>query len=631
MSELLRTSSLLAERLRTTKCDPRLDKELLRDVLWIGLQIAVSLSHWLETKRTDHFRPLSIIFDRDVANEAFSSWSASAMSEFDFEDIAGYEPQGFHPVVVGDIIDKRYTVVHKLGAGGSATVWLARDTTKSRYVALKILTAAWSESSGRREVAAHRHLEKYLPVLEYASIGSLYDSFYVDGPNGRHLCLSSELCGPSLGTVLSPDVDLKFRPDIVQQLSRDLISGISAIHRTGMIYNDFSPNNVLLQLSDTIHDLSTEDIYDIVGKPEPVEVRSAKPEGVESTRNCPSHMYAALSFTTPAALALLKPAIKFIDFAEVRYIDTAPSDEKHGVTIHYADPETLYWREKPTQASDIWSLACTLFELRAGNHLIAPGPRDVDDVKDGMVDLIGPLPETWKERLQVQGAAAASSAEPGDSHVEDMVFEFNDSDFGNLDEQLRDVDNEPFDEQPQKPGNKLLATVQRLKTALRSIFSRHPHPQAQVQAHPESPLPAPLPSKDPTHVHRILGLPHPILPLAKAVRAIGTWPAWSHLSVTQRQAKIDELYKLTECEEVLEQECDTGEPPQAPLSEEEATDFIALLGSMLRWERGERATAEEVAGHVWLRKEYGEVKDSGAWLQRYHRGWQFFVNGELWL
>lgn len=39
-----------------------------------------------------------------------------------------YQPNGFHPVTLGDSFHNgRYIVKHKLGFGGQATVWLACD------------------------------------------------------------------------------------------------------------------------------------------------------------------------------------------------------------------------------------------------------------------------------------------------------------------------------------------------------------------------------------------------------------------------------------------------------------------------------------------------------------------------
>src|SRR5467141_3438427 len=44
------------------------------------------------------------------------------------EHISRYCPGGYHPVCLGDTFkDSRYKIYHKLGFGGSSTVWLAKD------------------------------------------------------------------------------------------------------------------------------------------------------------------------------------------------------------------------------------------------------------------------------------------------------------------------------------------------------------------------------------------------------------------------------------------------------------------------------------------------------------------------
>lgn len=68
----------------------------------------------------------------------------SATEEIEYHWIDGverldlYEAGGYHPVKIGDVLGQHYQVVDKLGYGGYSTIWLARDTRLSRYVAIKI-------------------------------------------------------------------------------------------------------------------------------------------------------------------------------------------------------------------------------------------------------------------------------------------------------------------------------------------------------------------------------------------------------------------------------------------------------------------------------------------------------------
>lgn len=48
------------------------------------------------------------------------------------ETLPWYDPKCFYPIKPGDVLDRRYKVLVKLGWGSSSTVWLAEDT--SRYV-----------------------------------------------------------------------------------------------------------------------------------------------------------------------------------------------------------------------------------------------------------------------------------------------------------------------------------------------------------------------------------------------------------------------------------------------------------------------------------------------------------------
>jgi serine/threonine-protein kinase SRPK3 len=162
---------------------------------------------------------------------------------------------------------------------------------------------------------------------------------------------------------------MKIRPDIAQRLSLEVATGLAEIHKAGIIYNDFTPGNVSLQLEDTVGTMSAERLYERLGHPQGMMLTDM-PTNEEGESRAPTQVYACLDFRHVDNIGLMKPAIKFVDFAEIRFIDESPSDASHGLTLLYADPETLYCRSTQDQAADLWSLACIIFELRASETLV---------------------------------------------------------------------------------------------------------------------------------------------------------------------------------------------------------------------------------------------------------------------
>ena len=57
-----------------------------------------------------------------------------------------------HPLSIGDVFaGGRYKVLHKLGFGGSSTIWLARDSVSGILVALKVL-ATYTSAKPKDEI-----------------------------------------------------------------------------------------------------------------------------------------------------------------------------------------------------------------------------------------------------------------------------------------------------------------------------------------------------------------------------------------------------------------------------------------------------------------------------------------------
>ena len=153
------------------------------------------------------------------------------------ENIEDYEPGGLHPTNIGDIFNDRYKVLHKLGYGGYSTVWLASDSQSSGYVALKIIRAAQSEKSTEFEVLMT--LESG-PAVHPGKrhIASLQTSFKFDGPNGRHLCLVSEVAGPSITEIRSnmPTPYCRLRANIARNVAKQAAEALDFICSQGLCH-----------------------------------------------------------------------------------------------------------------------------------------------------------------------------------------------------------------------------------------------------------------------------------------------------------------------------------------------------------------------------------------------------------
>ncbi len=164
-----------------------------------------------------------------------SSFEEVYYQEVGVEDLEEYRPGGYHPVVIGDVYEGRYRVVHKLGFGGHSTVWLALDGKLSRYVALKILSAEESQSSNEGVVLRHlqddpsTHAGKQFILL-------VLNQFYLEGPNGRHLCLVEEPAGYSLFTSKEDAVDSVFPIEAARSLTAQLIMGLAFMHSRGVCH-----------------------------------------------------------------------------------------------------------------------------------------------------------------------------------------------------------------------------------------------------------------------------------------------------------------------------------------------------------------------------------------------------------
>jgi serine/threonine-protein kinase SRPK3 len=152
-----------------------------------------------------------------------------------------YRTGGFHPVHLDDQFKNgRYTVIHKLGHGGFATVWLARDAIRSRYVALKILAARLSRDCPEVEILRRLRSSNGSGHVGKAYMMSMLDHFWIYGPNGEHLCVVSQVGGPSIKQWNeSPGLrsgTRRLKENLARKVCLEATEGLAFIHNTGIVH-----------------------------------------------------------------------------------------------------------------------------------------------------------------------------------------------------------------------------------------------------------------------------------------------------------------------------------------------------------------------------------------------------------
>src|SRR2546427_637493 len=138
----------------------------------------------------------------------------------------------------------RYAIERELGAGGMATVYLARDLKHDRDVALKVL---------RPELAAVLGAERFLQEihisarLDHPHILTLIDSGECDGFVWYVL---PYVRGESLREKLTREKQLSLEEAV--RIATQVASALDYAHRHGLIHRDIKPENILLHEGEAV-------------------------------------------------------------------------------------------------------------------------------------------------------------------------------------------------------------------------------------------------------------------------------------------------------------------------------------------------------------------------------------------
>jgi serine/threonine protein kinase len=202
------------------------------------------------------------------------------------------------------LLNGRYRLVAQQGSGGMAVIYKAIDQELGRTVAIKILRP--SLTSDPDFLKRFKNEARNVANLSHPNIVTVYD---VGSDDNTHYIVMEFIDGSDLKKLIRKDT--KIPVDVAVDLGIQICAGIGLAHRAGLVHADVKPQNVLLT----------------------------------SNRQ-----------------------VKVTDFGIAQAFSDTGSGERQSVvwgSPHYFAPEQARG-EKPSPASDVYSIGIVLFEMLTG-------------------------------------------------------------------------------------------------------------------------------------------------------------------------------------------------------------------------------------------------------------------------
>ncbi len=210
------------------------------------------------------------------------------------------------------ILNGRYRLIAQQGSGGMAVIYRATDLRLGRQVAVKILRP--SLTTNPELIARFRNEARSIANLQHPNIVSVYDVGEVaDAQRGTttHYMVMEFVEGQDLKKIIKEAGALPI--DRTLALAIQICAGIGFANRAGIVHADVKPQNVLVTRDDTV---------------------------------------------------------KVTDFGIAQVFTDQQPNQKQAVvwgSPHYFSPEQARG-DKPTPASDVYSIGIVLFEMLASRY-----------------------------------------------------------------------------------------------------------------------------------------------------------------------------------------------------------------------------------------------------------------------
>ncbi|MDN3310238.1 serine/threonine-protein kinase [Microbacterium oryzae] len=243
----------------------------------------------------------------------------------------------------GELLDGRYRLVSRVGAGGMATVYHARDELLGRDVAVKLFRPMPDDPQSRQRRRAETQL---LAALNHPSLVTLFDA-RVDEDDHPYLVMEY-VDGPTLRDRMAAGPISRRE---IAETGAALADALAVVHDAGIVHRDVKPSNVLL--------------------------RTAQLPGIA-------------------------PSVTLADFGIAYLLDSSRITTPGTMigTAAYIAPEQVRG-EQPAPPSDIYALGLMLLEMLTGRHPFPAGtPQEVFALRlTGEPEIPADLGPQWRALL----------------------------------------------------------------------------------------------------------------------------------------------------------------------------------------------------------------------------------------
>ncbi|KAJ5249263.1 hypothetical protein N7468_000714 [Penicillium chermesinum] len=165
----------------------------------------------------------------------FGGFVKDEEEELDLEELVEpwhrYERENqnvLYPIRLGEVLNKRYLVEHKLGFGEGSTVWMAFDLKDKKNVALKVMALGkWGDNEIRIQDEIIKTVRDTSRLVIYEATFSLF----IDDKSCYRV-LVFPMKGPSICTLTLKSIPMASR----MSAARQLLETVAALHEAGIIH-----------------------------------------------------------------------------------------------------------------------------------------------------------------------------------------------------------------------------------------------------------------------------------------------------------------------------------------------------------------------------------------------------------